>query len=133
MCLFCDIAQHKIASRVVYEDEYTISFLDAFPQVLGHCLVIPKQHFDDISIIDEKTLGHVYATVQKVMKLLELRLSAEGFNILTNCKEVAGQTVIHFHVHIIPRYDNDGVLFMNERTEIPQSKIDDICKILQSN
>lgn len=108
-CIFCMIADHKIPGKIVYEDDVCMAFLDLSQATLGHTLVIPKAHFDHILAVDEQTLAHMMKVTQDVTRRLQDKLNAIGFNIITNMNEVAGQTVKHFHIHIIPRYkDNEG-------------------------
>lgn len=107
MCIFCEIASGNISCYKVYEDDYTIAFLDLSQATPGHTLVIPKKHFDNILEVDEESLNHVMATVKLISNKLIEKLGAKGVNILNNCGEIAGQSVMHFHVHVIPRYEND--------------------------
>ena len=108
-CIFCKIAKHEIPGKIVYEDDLCLAFLDLSQTTDGHTLVIPKQHFDYFLDVDAKILAHMIQVAQQVAKNLEQKLDAKGFNIITNMNEVAGQSVKHFHIHIIPRYDeNDG-------------------------
>ena len=108
-CIFCKIAKHEIPGKIVYEDDLCLAFLDLSQTTDGHTLVIPKQHFDYFLDVDAKILAHMIQVAQQVAKNLEEKLDAKGFNIITNMNEVAGQSVKHFHIHIIPRYDeNDG-------------------------
>lgn len=108
-CIFCKIAHHEIPGKIIYEDDVCMAFLDLSQTTDGHTLVIPKQHFANVLEVDSQTLSHMMAIVQKVASQIQTNLHAEGFNIITNMNEVAGQTVHHFHIHIIPRYQvNDG-------------------------
>ena len=108
-CIFCKIAKHEIPGKIVYEDDLCLAFLDLSQTTDGHTLVIPKQHFDYFLDVDAKILAHMIQVAQQVAKNLEEKLDAKGFNIITDMNEVAGQSVKHFHIHIIPRYDeNDG-------------------------
>lgn len=109
-CIFCKIATHEIPGKILYEDEICIAFLDLSQTTKGHTLVIPKEHFKNILEVDPTTLSHVMEVVQKVANQLVTKLNAKGINILSNAGEIAGQTVMHFHVHIIPRYDNDDTI-----------------------
>jgi len=109
MCVFCDIVEGKIPSYKLYEDDQTIAILDISQATKGHTLVIPKKHYDDITSIPEDELATYIVSVQKVANKLCDKLSCEGFNILNNCKEIAGQSVMHLHFHILPRYQNDDL------------------------
>ncbi len=108
-CIFCKIAHHEIPGKIVYEDDLCMAFLDLSQTTDGHTLVVPKQHFSNILEVDHQTLSHMMEVVQKVALQIQENLHAKGFNMITNMNEVAGQTVPHFHIHIIPRYQsNDG-------------------------
>ncbi len=106
-CIFCKIANHEIPGKIVYEDEVCLAFLDLSQTTDGHTLVIPKQHFQNFLEVDGTTLSHMMRISQNIARLLQEKLGAQGFNIITNMNEVAGQTVHHFHIHIIPRYQKE--------------------------
>jgi histidine triad (HIT) family protein len=104
-CLFCAIIAGAIPSRQVYADDSAIAFLDIQPWHRGHTLVVPRRHV--ASIIDDPTIwGDVRTAVEQVVPLLVDRLGAAGLNVLVNAGEVSGQEVMHFHVHLVPRYDD---------------------------
>lgn len=103
-CIFCKIANHDIPGKIIYEDDICMAFLDLSQATDGHTLVIPKSHYAHFLEVDQNTLSHMMQIVQKVAKILQEKLNCKGFNIITNMNEVAGQTVHHFHIHIIPRY-----------------------------
>lgn len=108
-CIFCKIANHEIPGKILYEDEVCLAFLDLSQATDGHTLVICKQHFQNFIEVDGYTLAHMMRVTQNVAKLLQEKLHPKGFNIITNMNEVAGQTIPHFHMHIIPRYqENEG-------------------------
>ena len=108
-CIFCKIANHDIPGKIISEDDVCMAFLDLSQTTDGHTLVIPKKHYAHILEVDQQTLAHMMDIVQKVALQIQSTLHAKGFNIITNMNEVAGQTVHHFHIHIIPRYDqHDG-------------------------
>lgn len=106
-CIFCKIANHQIPGKILYEDDVCMAFLDLSQTTDGHTLVIPKKHFDHILDVDQETLGHMMGIVQKIARQIEVKMNVKGFNIVSNMNEVAGQTVHHFHIHIIPRYQSD--------------------------
>ncbi len=108
-CIFCKIINGEIPSYKVYEDEYTLAFLDIGPVNPGHTLVIPKKHFANIEAADEKTLCRVINTVKKVGLSLKKNLGVAGYNILEANDPVAGQSVPHLHFHLVPRSENDGL------------------------
>lgn len=109
MCVFCEIVKGNIPSYKIYEDEKCIAILDISQATKGHTLVIPKEHYDNILDIDESLLSHLHAVAKKVALHYSNKLETNNFNILNNCGPVAGQTVNHFHIHVIPRYENDDL------------------------
>lgn len=110
MCIFCDIANGKIPSHTIYEDDTVICFFDVNPTSYGHCLVVPKAHCDSFLDCPDETRNHVFEVAQKISNQLEKALHCDGINVLTNIHEAAGQSVHHFHVHLIPRYVDDDHL-----------------------
>lgn len=112
MCVFCDIINHQIPSKVVYEDDDVLAILDIAQVTRGHTIVMPKHHVKNILEADAETVNKCMAVVHQLAKQISDNLHCEGLNILNNCNEVAGQSVDHLHFHIIPRYGkNDPVTF----------------------
>lgn len=110
MCIFCEIIKGNIPSYKVYEDEAYLAILDISQTTLGHTLVMPKKHSANIMEMANEEVGDLMKVVQNVAKKLMKNLNANGCNILNNTNEIAGQSVMHSHVHIIPRYDlNDSI------------------------
>ena len=107
-CLFCRIANKEIDSKIVYEDEFSVAFLDINPCQRGHLLVIPKKHYQNLNEVPEDQLTKLFETVKKMTKLLEEKLNVSSFNIGWNHGKDAGQVINHLHIHIIPRCPNDG-------------------------
>ncbi len=111
MCIFCKIINNEIPSKKVYEDEDVLAILDISQANKGHTLVMPKKHYENILDID----NNIYLKVMEVAKKVALKqkqaLNCEGINLLNNCGEVAGQSVMHFHVHLIPRNKEDEIKF----------------------
>ena len=108
-CIFCKLANGDIPTNAIYEDEYVKAIFDLSPASKGHIIILTKEHFDNVYSIDEATVGHVYKVAAKLADGINQALDCEGINILQNNGELAGQTVFHFHVHIIPRYKGDTV------------------------
>jgi histidine triad (HIT) family protein len=108
-CIFCKLAAHQLPSNIIYEDENFMGFLDAFPSSLGHALVIPKQHYADIFEIPQDIGAALTRVVVRCAACLRTELGAPGMNILQNNGACAGQTVFHYHVHIIPRQEGDDI------------------------
>ena len=107
-CIFCKIANGDIPSNTLYEDETFRVILDIGPATKGHALVIPKEHYNDLYEIPEDTAAGAMRLAKKMVKSMMEKLHADGFNLVQNNGETAGQTVMHFHLHLIPRYKNDG-------------------------
>lgn len=108
-CIFCKIANKEIPGKYVYEDDVCVAFLDLSQVTPGHTLVVPKEHVKNILEADPKLSAHLFEVVTLLSQKITQKLGAAGCNILANANEVAGQTVMHYHIHIIPRYDeNDG-------------------------
>jgi histidine triad (HIT) family protein len=120
-CIFCKIINKEIGSKILYEDNYSLAFLDIFPISKGHTIVIPKNHYKNIEDIPEKELIEVIITVKKIANKLHNKLNLEGYNILQNNFKAAGQVVEHCHFHIIPRTINDSRF----RLKIPRERAND--------
>ena len=112
-CVFCAIAAGEIPSFKIYEDETTLAYLDINPFSEGHTLVIPKAHTEGLLDTPDETLAAVLARVKKIAAHLQSALPCDGFNILQNNGEAAGQTVKHVHFHIVPRYGDGPIVFEN--------------------
>lgn len=107
-CLFCRIVNEEIPSHKVYEDEQNYAFLDIYPTSRGHTVVLPKEHITSFLEMNEEKAAKLFAAVNRIAKQVIKTTEATGSNIGINNGLVAGQTVPHVHVHIIPRYENDG-------------------------
>lgn len=107
-CIFCKIAAGEIPSSTIYEDEDFRIILDLGPATKGHALILPKKHFRNIFEMDDETASKVFVLAKKTACAMKEALHCDGLNIVQNNEEIAGQTVFHFHMHIIPRYENDG-------------------------
>lgn len=108
-CLFCKIIKGDIPSDKVYEDELFYAFLDIKPINLGHSLIVPKKHFENIFEIDEEYLEKLGEVIQKVSKAVKAGTNADAINIGMNNGQEAGQIIMHAHIHIIPRFKDDGL------------------------
>lgn len=109
MCIFCKIINGEIPSKKIYEDENVLAILDISQATKGHTLVLPKKHFDNLLTIDDEYYKNVMLTAKRLAKAITKAFNADGCNVLNNCGEAAGQSVMHFHVHIIPRYKGDDL------------------------
>lgn len=111
MCLFCDIASHKIPAQIVYEDAYVLAFLDIHPVSKGHTLLIPKKHYDDFTQCSSALVARMHGVSKRLIKRYDQILSPDGYNLLSNAKIAASQSVFHVHFHLIPRYvDSNGLI-----------------------
>jgi histidine triad (HIT) family protein len=108
-CIFCKIISGEIPSATIYENSKFKVIMDIAPANKGHVLILPKEHFDNIYDIDTATAGQLFELAALVARALKTVLDCDGMNILQNNGTVAGQTVFHFHMHIIPRYEGDTV------------------------
>ena len=124
------IANHEINSSIIYEDEQVVAFLDLSQVTKGHTLVVPKKHYENVLECDPETLGHVIKITQMLSKRIMERMNAKGVNILNNCNEVAGQSVMHMHFHIIPRYsENDAIEIKFNESE--KQNLEEIAHLLK--
>jgi histidine triad (HIT) family protein len=106
-CLFCKIVAGEIPGTKVAEDERTVAFMDINPATRGHLLVVPREHSADLLEVPPGDLHACAETAQRMAALVKERLGAVGVNLLNSCGAPAWQTVFHFHLHVIPRYDDD--------------------------
>ncbi|MFA5481135.1 MAG: HIT family protein [Bacilli bacterium] len=106
-CLFCKIARGEIPTTKIYEDDDVLAFLDISQVTPGHALVIPKKHYENLVVTPKTTMHKVMDVAQRIAQADIAMLGAKGVNILTNINKEAGQMIMHFHVHIIPRYIAD--------------------------
>ena len=103
-CIFCKIVDGEIPSMKIYEDDWCVAVMDISPATPGHTLVIPKEHFDSLEDLDEETAGKLMMVAKLIGFRQKNALGSEGFNIVQNNGRAAGQTVMHYHIHVIPRY-----------------------------
>lgn len=106
-CIFCKILAGEIPATIIDEDERTISFMDIAPATRGHALVIPRAHSADLLSVEAEDLAAVALATQRLAGRMKERLRADGVNLLNSCGAVAFQSVFHFHMHVIPRYEGD--------------------------
>lgn len=107
-CIFCKLANKDIPTNIIYEDDRFTVILDASPATKGHALILPKNHAANIYELPDEDASAVFVLAKKLATNMTEILHCDGFNIVQNNGEVAGQTVFHFHMHLIPRYLNDG-------------------------
>ncbi|MBE5970532.1 MAG: HIT family protein [Lachnospiraceae bacterium] len=109
-CIFCKIANGEIPSNTLFEDDDFRVIFDLSPATKGHALILPKNHFRNLYDIEEETAGKVFKLAHKMSVKMKDYFKCDGFNIIQNNEECAGQTVFHFHMHLIPRYKGDNAL-----------------------
>ena len=129
-CIFCKIANGEIPSRTVYEDADFRAILDLGPATEGHTLILPKEHAANLYELPDELAAKVLPVAKKVAALLKDRLGCAGLNLVQNNGELAGQTVMHFHLHLIPRYENDGQTILWKPTEPGAEELDATLKKL---
>jgi len=128
-CIFCKIIKGELPCYKIYEDATVIVFLDINPWTKGHCLVVPKKHFQDIFDVDEQVLKNLILVVKKISFLVKEKLGAKGVNVLQNNRKIAGQLVPHIHFQIIPRYDDKG-LTMSHQSSYQGKDLEIVAKLL---
>ena len=109
-CIFCSIVEGSISAFVLYEDDYYLAILDRYPSARGHTLILPKRHVADIYGLNHEEAANLMSIAQKVSAKMRDVLGMDGLNLLQNNGKAAGQVIDHFHLHLIPRYENDGVI-----------------------
>lgn len=107
-CIFCKIANGEVPSKTLHEDDNFRVILDLGPATRGHALILPKEHYADLYELPEELAGEAMKLAKKMVSKMTERLGCEGFNLIQNNGDMAGQTVFHFHMHMIPRYQADG-------------------------
>lgn len=107
-CIFCKLANGDIPTNAIYEDDSFKVILDMSPATKGHALILPKDHYKNLYEMPEDKVAAAFVLAKKLAVTMTDKLGAEGFNIVQNNNEVAGQTVFHFHIHLIPRYSSDN-------------------------
>lgn len=123
-CLFCKIAQGTIPSATLMETNEFRVILDKFPSGQGHTLIMPKEHFNDIYELDSETAGKLFALATVVARALKKITGCEGLNVIQNNGSIAGQTIMHFHLHLIPRHEGDGMDFTWPTSEMSDEDLE---------
>ena len=129
-CIFCKIIAGEIPSYTLYEDEQFKVILDVGPATKGHALILPKKHYADLYELPEEMAADTIKLAKKMMSRMTDKLHCNGFNIVQNNGEVAGQTVFHFHMHLIPRYKNDGEILKYISGEPDKEEMEEIRKLI---
>lgn len=132
-CIFCKIANGDIPSASVYEDEDFRVILDIAPAAKGHALILPKNHYSNVWELGQKESEKVMALAAKISAAQKKALDCDGINLLQNNGEAAGQSVFHFHMHLIPRYENDGVEIPWKTLSYEEGEIEKVCASMKEN
>jgi len=130
-CIFCKLANGDIPSATIYEDEDFRVILDLGPASKGHALILPKNHFANIYELDEETTAKAFILAKKMADKMTKALDCDGFNLVQNNGTAAGQTVFHFHIHLIPRYENDDSLVLWNPGKITDEELESLVQILR--
>lgn len=129
-CIFCKIANGEIPSKSIYEDEDFKVILDLGPATKGHALILPKEHAANLFELPEETAAKAMVLAKKLGKQMKENLHADGLNLVQNNGEAAGQTVKHFHLHLIPRYQDDGQNILWNPREVSQEELEETKNII---
>ena len=127
-CLFCKIIAGEIPCTKVYEDDTVLAFLDIHPTNIGHTLVIPKTHFPNLYETPDKTLAQMMMIVKKLSVAIKTAVGAAGINIEMNNDQIAGQIIFHTHIHIVPRFSDDGFTHWNSARDYHEGEGNEIAK-----
>lgn len=127
MCLFCKIINNEIPSYKIYEDEKFLAFLDISQATVGHTLIVPKKHYANIFELDDEAAQEILLVVKKISLLLKEKLGISDVNIINNSGKLAGQTVDHFHIHIVPRYPNDDLQILSVNHSPSNEELSALC------
>jgi histidine triad (HIT) family protein len=106
-CLFCGIVAGDVPAQIVDSDEHTVAFMDINPATRGHALVVPRRHSTDLMDVSDDDLAYTTAAARRLARRMDQTLEPDGFNILNSCRPAAWQTIFHYHLHVIPRYQDD--------------------------
>ena len=128
-CIFCKLANGVFPTNSIYEDEDFNVILDASPATKGHALILPKEHYDNVYEMPDALLEKTIKLAKKIIQKETGVLGCDGYNIVQNNGEAAGQTVFHFHMHLIPRYKEKNMPMVTWKpNELPEEEMKDICR-----
>lgn len=130
-CIFCKLANGEFPTNSIYEDDKFNVILDNGPATKGHCLILPKEHYANLFELPEETAAEAMKLAKKLSEKLVKELDADGLNLVQNNGEAAGQTVNHFHLHLIPRYKNDGQHILWNPTSPDAEELKALCESLK--
>jgi histidine triad (HIT) family protein len=130
-CLFCKIAEKKVKTNIIAENEGAIAILDIHPASDGHSLIITKEHFANVSEVNEQGWSYLLPLIKKIINKLQVAFQPSGFNVITNMNEVASQSIFHLHIHVIPKYEKDKGFIWTARAELKYS-LDQVAEKLKT-
>ena len=130
-CIFCKLANGVFPTNSIYEDDDFNVILDLAPASKGHALILPKQHADNLYELPDEIAGKAFVLAKKLAKTMLEKLNCDGLNVVQNNGTVAGQTVFHFHMHLIPRYENDGQKIAWKPKEAPAEELTAVKELLR--
>lgn len=130
-CIFCKLANGVFPTNSIYEDEDFNVILDLSPATKGHALILPKEHADNLYELSDEMAGKTFRLAKKLVKIMTDKLGCDGFNVVQNNGAVAGQTVLHFHMHLIPRYEDDGQKIAWKPMEVPEEELVAVKELLK--
>ena len=119
-CIFCKIINREIDSEIIYEDKEVLAFLDIKPTTNGDTLIVPKKHYEDMFDVPRKLLSHMENVYKELYPIYQKKLHCEGLTLTTNMDY--GQEIKHFHMHFIPRYPNDKIEYLSDKTLLKDLK-----------
>lgn len=132
-CLFCKIIGGEIPATKVYEDEHSFAFLDIHPINIGHTLIIPKEHFTNLYETPDETLSHLAIVIKKLSIAVKSAVNADGINIGMNNDPVAGQVIFHTHIHVIPRFADDGLIHWHGARDYVEGEAAEVAQKIQTS
>ena len=130
-CIFCKIVAGDLPAEIVAEDDHTVSFMDINPWTRGHALVIPRNHSRNLLEIADDDLARVAAAAKRLAGRMRERLGCDGINLLNSSESAAWQTVFHFHMHVIPRYDDDPLRLPGAPQQVDQDELRGVAEELR--
>ena len=130
-CIFCKLANGVFPTNSIYEDDDFNVILDVGPATKGHALILPKEHYDNLYELPDELAGRAMILAKKLAKKITEKLSADGLNVVQNNGETAGQTVMHYHLHLIPRYKNDGQHILWNPTEPSKEELESVRDLIK--
>jgi histidine triad (HIT) family protein len=130
-CIFCGIVAGDVSAHIVDEDEHTVAFADLNPWTRGHTLVVPRRHSPNLYEIDDEDLRHASVAARRLARRMRERLGCDGVNVLNAAEPAAWQTVFHFHLHVIPRYEGDPLELPAHPGEASQDELAELAEELR--